>query len=73
MRLIPARADRPRSDQHFPKRMHGRVRIFCCPLRVYGNGRFACAVMATTPRFVPPNSLARKGRFFFNSYWTNHA
>ena len=53
-------------EPRFPKRIHGRVRIFCRPLRVADTARFASAAMAPTSRSVKSPSPARRGRFCFN-------
>ena len=56
----------------FPRRAHGRARIFCRPLRASGTGWFVHAAMAQPP-FRPATSLARRGRFSFFTQRNRHA
>lgn len=57
------RVNRPFVEPRFPKRIQGRVRIFCRPLPAADNARFASAAMAPISRSVPSPSPARRGRF----------
>jgi hypothetical protein len=63
---------RLKSQPPLPQRSHGRDRLFCCPLRASGIGRFVRAAMAPTP-FRPATSLARRGRFSFFTQRNRHA
>lgn len=57
------RLKRTGSDSRLLLRIQGRVRLFCCPLRVTDSGPCVSAVMAPISRSVPSTSPARKGRF----------